>query len=72
MEIYNEIKKDLAKFILLYVVTMIAMNELGIGFDDSDDYKNRKRSGLKVYTDYKTGIQYLGTSDGGLVRREYK
>lgn len=36
--------------------------------DDSD--KNFfTRSGMSVYTDYKTGLQYLGGSKGGIIPR---
>ena len=30
-------------------------------YDDTDDITNKKRSGLKLYTDYGTGCQYLAT-----------
>jgi len=29
------------------------------------------RSGLRLYRDHQTGIEYLGTKDGGLMRRKY-
>lgn len=36
--------------------------------DDTDGSKGQ-RSGLILYTDYGTGVQYLGTTMGGLIRR---
>ena len=38
-----------------------------IGYDDSDGAA--VRSGLKVRTDHKTGLQYLETDNGGLTPR---
>lgn len=37
-------------------------------YDDADGYRI-KSSGLVVYTDYGTGVQYLGTVGGGLTPR---
>jgi hypothetical protein len=34
-----------------------------------DDSDGKKRSGLVVFTDYKTGVQYLSTPMGGLTVR---
>lgn len=38
-------------------------------FDVTDDVERKQRSGLTVYIDYSTGIQYVGTSFGGLTPR---
>lgn len=35
--------------------------------DETDGKK--KRSGMMLYTDYKTGVQYVGTLQGGLTPR---
>ncbi|WP_319568247.1 DUF6440 family protein [Cohaesibacter marisflavi] len=35
----------------------------------SDDSNGAKKSGMTVYTDYKTGCQYLGTWSGGITPR---
>lgn len=43
-------------------------SDLPATIDDSDLDADH-RSGLRVYTDYKTGIQYLGQRSGGLVPR---
>lgn len=40
----------------------------GFGRDDTDE-PNGKRSGMVVYTDYGTGIQYISTTAGGLTVR---
>ena len=34
-------------------------NYFKFSYDDSDSYETKQRSGLKVHTDYKTGLQYL-------------
>lgn len=41
-------------------------------FPDDTDSGFFKRSGLKLYKDYGTGVEYVGTSDGGLVVRQSK
>lgn len=53
-------------FILIILSYFISL--LPIGLDDSD-LSASKRSDMKIYTDYKTGLQYLGTSKGGLTPR---
>ena len=46
----------------------IIKNIFSVGVDDTDaDAWNR--SGMRVYTDAKTGVQYLGTVRGGLTVR---
>jgi len=45
-------------FIIIVMINVI-LNRFHIGFDDSDDWDNHKRSGLIIYTDYKSGCQYL-------------
>jgi hypothetical protein len=34
-----------------------------------DDTDGKKKSGLVIYTDYKTGVQYVGNQLGGLTVR---
>jgi len=54
------------------VVSIIALTYLlyfGFKYDTSDDKINKKRSGLIVYTDYGTGMQYLSTWSGTLIPR---
>ncbi|MEM1191737.1 MAG: DUF6440 family protein [Pseudomonadota bacterium] len=36
-------------------------------YDSTDNGK--ERSGLKIFVDHKTGVQYLGTARGGLTPR---
>lgn len=57
---------------LLWTVLLIAiaitilhyiLNYFTIGYDDSDNKTTKERSGFKVYTDHKTGLQYLVTSN---------
>ena len=38
-------------------------------FDDSDDLKNGKRSGLMIKTDWLTGCQYLVTTNLSITPR---
>ena len=46
----------------------IIKNIFSVGVDDTDaDAWNR--SGMRVYTDHKTGVQYLGARSGGLAVR---
>ena len=46
----------------------IIKNIFSVGVDDTDaDAWNR--SGMRVYADAKTGVQYLGTARGGLTVR---
>jgi hypothetical protein len=38
-------------------------------YDDSDDVANNRRSGVRVITDHKTGLQYLMSPLGHLTPR---
>jgi len=68
---YTEIL-DLLKFALKWIaitmVIILLMNAFDIGTDDSDD-GGWNRSGMSIHTDHKTGIQYLSTKNGGMIRR---
>ena len=55
-------------FIICGVLSLL-YNSLGWGTDNSDQ-SGWKRSGMRIYTDYKTNIQYLATSNGGLIERK--
>lgn len=57
--------------LLAVLVAILFRNICGIGVDDSD-LDGWHRSGMKVMTDHKTGIQYLSDGHGGMVRREFK
>lgn len=46
----------------------VIKNAFSIGVDDTDA-SSLGRSGMKIYTDPKTGVQYLGTRGGGLAVR---
>lgn len=58
--------------VVLYIVIVMALtllyNAFGWGTDDSDE-SGWKRSGMRIYTDYKTGIEYLASPKGGLIKR---
>lgn len=53
---------------LLALVFRFVVNELDWFIDDTD-YDGWRRSGLRVYTDYGTGVQYLSDGHGGLTVR---
>ena len=56
-----------ATLILVGLVFWFLFCLTGIGTDDSD--KNGwTRSGLAIYTDHRTGVQYVGNDDGLHVR----
>jgi hypothetical protein len=40
-----------------------------VGYDNSDDYENGKRSGVKVVVDHLTGVNYLMNPKGGITPR---
>lgn len=50
-------------YLLGYVAAWLPFN-----VDDTDE-SNFRRSGLKIYTDNLTGLQYLSTANGGLTPR---
>ena len=56
---------DLIKsFILGIIVIWLLTYAAGLhgldDTDDTDDLMTKKRSGLRLYTDHKTGLQYVG------------
>jgi hypothetical protein len=61
--VINHFISSIATIIISYVIISFIINLIGnyftIGFDDTDDKINKKRSGLKVYIDHKTGAQYI-------------
>ena len=61
MELYKQIKKDIANILLLTAVFLTLWNYSPFGRDDTD---GEKRSGMKVLVDAKTGCQYLGYNSG--------
>lgn len=54
--------------IILSIAITLIRNVFRIDVD-STDKDTWNRSGLKIYVDSKTGIQYLSTSQGGLFPR---
>ena len=59
---------SLGKFALIMLFLLLAWGFLMQPIDDSD-LSRWKRSGLKVHTDNKTGLQYFSTSGGGITPR---
>ncbi len=45
------------------------MDNTRVGFDDTDDWVNRTRSGMVIRIDHGTGCQYLQPFFGGLTPR---
>lgn len=60
------------KLVLLYLVIVFALwlfvGITSVSVDDSD-VSSWKRSGFKIMTDARTGLQYLSDGKGGLVLR---
>lgn len=44
-------------------------NHYWLRTDDTDDHKNRKRSGVSIVVDHGTGLEYLVTPKGGITPR---
>jgi len=77
---YKKIGYEFTKGALSYIATffigviiiiglfILIGNFFNVNVDDSD-FSSWNRSGLKIYTDYKTGVQYLGTKSGHLTPR---
>jgi hypothetical protein len=47
----------------IWIVGMILISNHNPVYDDTDNATTKERSGLILYTDYGTGLQYIG---GGL------
>jgi len=58
MEVYREIKKDIAILILIIIGFQLLYNMFDIAVDDSDK-DGWNRSGVQVIVDHKTGKEYL-------------
>jgi len=72
-EVFLYIIDYLITFIIfLYIIAIIlqyVFNKYKIGFDDSDDKINKKRSGFKIRIDYLTGLEYIETKKGHIIPR---
>ena len=66
MDYFTLISAIVASYLLITIFT----NPYGVfkAFD-RDDTDGKQRSGLVIYTDYKTGVQYVGNQLGGLTVR---
>jgi hypothetical protein len=54
--------------VLAVVLLIILFSNHWLGRDDTDD-PNGKASGMIVYSDHRTGCQYVGTVLGGITPR---
>jgi len=60
--------KTLLVFILFILILMTLQKYSN--YDDTDDKEKKERSGLVLYTDHKTGLQYIrGGLFGGILPR---
>jgi hypothetical protein len=67
--VFHEVGTLCMWVIIAIAAISIFRHAFGLGIDDTD--KNRwNRSGLRVYTDHKTGLQYLSDGKGGLILRQ--
>lgn len=55
--------------IFAWVVLLMVLDHFRVNYDDTDNYADRQRSGLVIYTDHRTGCQYLSRFLGGLTPR---
>ena len=70
MTTYNEFKKDLKYYANLFIIFfLIAIAYQYFITKDNTDKDSYNKSGLKLHTDYKTGLQYLSSQHGGLIPR---
>lgn len=77
MSEYRKLGREFAKGVIdvlavLLIISIIISFIWGVYFQDTDNTDKNKyeRSGMILYKDHGTGIEYLGTPNGGLVRRE--
>ena len=64
----NILLKLFAMLLFLYLGLKASINLMNIATDDSDR-DGFHRSGFTVQTDYKSGLQYLVTQQGGVTPR---
>ena len=71
MEAYKQIRRDFLGACVMILLIALAQNYFNIGYDDTDSLETSERSGLRLYKDHGTGIEYI-SSGGNLIRRVYK
>lgn len=45
--------------VFVFLIAMSLINYLLNPYDDTDNFEKKERSGMRLYTDHKTGCQYL-------------
>lgn len=55
--------------VLITLAIQLMLNACNIGTDSTDE-DGWNRSGMKLYRDHQTGVEYLSAPDGGIIRRE--
>jgi hypothetical protein len=68
-EFAKGVVKYLGFILVAWIFLLFIYNYFGWFKDDTDSPNDFKRSGLFLYTDYGTGVQYLGNRHGGLTPR---
>lgn len=68
MEVYNQIKRDIAVFVVLVAIMAGLFNQFNIGID-STDKDGWHRSGVELIKDYGTGKEYL-YKNGAIIERK--
>ena len=61
--------KEIRDFFIVVTCLFICSVLMSQGCDKDDTDTQDKRSGLVLYTDHKTGLQYLGNPMGGITPR---
>jgi len=61
--------KDVRDIFIIIACFFICSILLGSGCSKDNTDAEEKRSGLTLYTDYKTGLQYIGNPMGGITPR---
>ena len=68
MEVYEQIKKDISFLLGIVIISYTIITVFEIGVDDTDNKETGKRSGLRLHTDYGTGVQYISDGNSLIIR----
>lgn len=44
---------------VIFLIFYLSASNFSFSYDSTDDLKNKERSGIILYTDYGTGLQYI-------------
>jgi hypothetical protein len=65
----NDILDAIIRILVIAILAGFIIEGWRAGFTDDSDSPTGEKSGLRVRTDHKTGVQYLETEDGGITPR---